>query len=486
MPSTARSARWRGWSLVPTVLAIGSLSSCRSLDPSPDLDRVSALAQSRIGDAPFEPAAMPSWRGDRPLSVAEAIEIALRNAPDLVAARPTLAIARSTLAEASQPPNPVFRWMVGVPIDSVEAVPFFLGIAQDLGYLLQRDALIAIAELELDAEVLATANRFVEKALEVEALHRRIVAAQAHRAVAADRVRLAESTLELERHREAVGEGTPGATSLGLAEVQHARAREAESQRRLCQAKLALLLAIGRPGLPLDWSATSGTAEAPSASLPLHLASSLDSEDRSIEASLVQAALSSRLDLLASDLATCARFEAIDVAARSIWNSLSFGVGVDRDMEGMRGVPFSGAIPIPIFDDGSVPRARAAAAWELAVAERLALAQAIEGQVRSAWLDRLAALATLEARRVERIEIEHAVTAIRAAYDGGFEPLDAVLELEGRRLAVLADAIDAESALDLSLIELRRSVGGRLEPVAADDPRPTIAADPSAGSEDHS
>lgn len=482
MSSTVRSARRRGWPIVAAILVIGSPPSCRSLDPEPDLDRAGSLAKSRIGEAPFEATDREPWVGDRPLSAAEAIEIALRQAPEIAAARPTLAIARSSLAEAAQPPNPVFRWMVGVPIDSVDAVPFFLGVAQDLGYLLQRDTLIAVAELELDAEVLAIANRFVERALEVEALHRKVVAAQAHRSLAADRVRLAEAVRVLAEHREAVGEGTPGETSLGVAELQNARANEAESERRLRQSKLDLLLAIGRPGVSLDWAAASNPADAEHGPLPFQHAVVDELESRSIEVELVRAALASRLDLLASDLATCARFESIELAARSIWTSLSLGVGVDRDMEGLRGVPFSGAIPIPLFDDGSVPRARAEAAWELAVLDRLRLAQSIEAEVRAAWVDRLAAIASLDARDAERIGIDRAIDAMRAAYEGGFEPLDAVLDLEARRLDVLADAIDARTALDLSMIELRRSVGGRLDSRRADGPPPSIASDPAVGS----
>ena len=486
MSSTVRSARRRGSFIVPTILVIGSLASCRSLDPNPDLDRIAAVAKSRIGEAPFDVTATESWAGDRPLSVSEAIEIALRHSPEIAAARPTIAMARASLAEAAQPPNPVFRWLVGVPIDSVEAVPFFLGMAQDLGYLLQRDALIAVAELELDAEVLATANRFVEKALAVEALHRKVVAAQAHRSLAADRVRLAQSVLELANHREAVGEGTPSETALGMAELQHARANEAESERRLHQAKLDLLLAIGHPGLRLDWVAASGAADTADDPLPFVHDAIDEQQDRSTEAALVRAALSRRLDLLASDLATCARFESIEIAARSIWNSLSFGVGFDRDMEGLRGVPFSGAIPIPIFDDGSVPRARATAIWELAMVERLALAQSIEAEVRRAWLDRSAAIKALEARRAEHDGIDRAAAAIRAAYEGGFEPLEAVFDLEARRLDVLADSIDAETALDLSVIDLRRSIGGRLE-VPKDHARPpSIAVEPTLGSESRS
>ena len=485
MSSTVRPARRRGLFIVPAILALGVLPSCRSLDPNPDLDRVATVAKSRIGEAPFDADANGSWAGDRPLSVSEAIEIALRHSPEIAAARPTIAMARASLAEAAQPPNPVFRWLVGVPIDSVEAVPFFLGMAQDLGYLLQRDALIAVAELELDAEVLATANRFVEKALEVEALHRKVVAAQAHRSLAADRLRLAESVRELAEHREAVGEGTPGETSLAVAALQHARANEAESERRLHQAKLALLLAIGHPGLRLDWVAASDAADAANDPLPFEHHAIDEPENRSIEAALVRAALARRLDLLASDLATCARFESIEIAARSIWDSLSFGVGFDRDMEGLRGVPFSGAIPIPLFDDGSVPRARATAVWELAMVERLALAQSIEAEVRRAWLDRTAAIKALEARRAEQDGIDRAVTAIRAAYEGGFEPLVAVFDLEARRLEVLADSIDAETALDLSVIDLRRSIGGRLDALADDARPPSIAAEPT-GSENRS
>ena len=133
-------------------------------------------------------------------------------------------------------------------------------------------------------------------------------------------------------------------------------------------------------------------------------------------------------------------------------------------------MPFSGSVPIPIFDDGSVPRARAEAAWQRAMIQRLALAQRIETEVRSAWIDRIAAIEAFEAREAEARQIDRSIEAIREAYQGGFEPLDEVFALEAKRLDVLADVIDARTALDLSRIALRRAVGGRVHaPQALED-----------------
>lgn len=459
----------RGNLAIPaTLAAVATLlsSACRTLDPTGELARADALAEARAGVTTLGPPPSNAWNGERPLTSAEAIDVALRHAPAILAARPMLAVARAGLAEASQPPNPVFRWMVGVPIDSVEAVPFLLGMVQDLGYLLQRDALIEVAGLELEREVLSVAQRFVEKAFEVELLHRSAVAAEELHQVAIEQVDLAEAALRLAEDQEAVGEGFPGQTALAGARRRHADAQAAEAGRIEQQSKLALLKAMGRPGLSLDWSA----ARDPAASAPIDpwsdSASSDDSDPRAAESRLVRIALAHRLDLLASDLAACARFESIGLAANSIWNSLSFGVGVDRDMEGMRGVPFSGAVPIPLFDDGSVPRARAEAAWQLAMIQRFELAQSIEAQVRAAWIDRIAAADALQARAVELQQLERAVDSIRTAYEGGFESLEEVLRLEARRLDVCTDLIAARTALDLSRLALRRAVGGTSDPNA--------------------
>ena len=458
------------------VLGLLLSNGCRTVDPSGDLERANALAEASVGGAPFESSDAAPWRGDRALGKAEAIDLALRHAPAIIALRPTIAHARTAVVEASQPPNPVFRWMVGVPVDSMEAVPFFLGVAQDLGYLLQRDALIEIAELELEAEVLAAANAFVEKVFEIETQHRVAIAAEERRRLASDRIGVAASALTLARDREAVGEGSPSETALADAALQHAHARAADAARRSSQAKLALLLAMGRPGLPLDWCAVDDTLDAAHRDRELLDLSAADSPSVPDESMFVRAAFANRLDLLAADLEACARFESIEIAAKSIWNALSFGVGFDRDMEGLRGVPFSGSVPIPIFDDGSVPRARAEAAWQRAMIQRLALAQRIETEVRSAWIDRIAAIEAFEAREAEARQIDRSIEAIREAYQGGFEPLDEVFALEAKRLDVLADVIDARTALDLSRIALRRAVGGRVHAPQASEDR-AIATD---------
>ncbi len=457
----------RGRLAVLTLLAVATAmlaSACRSLDPNGELARAHELANSRIAITTSDGSPPADWHAERPLTAAEAIEIGLRHAPAIIAARPTLAAARAALVEASQPPNPVFRWMVGVPIDSVEAVPFFLGVAQDLGYLLQRDALIEVAELDLEREVLSAAQRFVEKAFEIESLHRAALAAQEQHRLALEQATLAASILRLAEDREFVGEGIPSDTALAQARRRHAEAQAAEARRIEQQSKLALLKAMGRPGLSLDWSVARELASAEPVE-PWHGGTDSASGDpRSIESWLVRTALGNRLDLLASDLAACSRFESIGIAANSIWNSLSFGVGFDRDMEGMRGVPFSGAVPIPIFDDGSVPRARAEAAWQLAMIDRFELAQTIEAEVRAAWIDSIAASSALEAREHELRELERAADSIRAAYDGGFESLAEVLLLDARCLEVHRDVIAAREDLDLSRIALRRAVGGVPDP----------------------
>ena len=437
--------------LIATLFA-----GCQSLDPSGDLARAEYLAQSRH-EAIASEAAMPSWRGDGPLSRELAIEIALQRAPEAIAIRPAIATARAALAEASLPPNPSFRWLVGVPVDPAEALPLFLGLAQDLGYLLQRDALIEVAQLGLESEVVAAAQVLVEIAHRIERLHREVALAEALEVVARDRETVTASQFALARDREAVGEGTPSETALAKAALQAIVATRAEADRVVRRAKLALLLAMGRPGLSLDWNTT--LPNQPDLILIEQVSSALRAAPDS-ESALLTIAFANRLDLLAADLSACSRFEAMGVAARSIWDSLSIGVAFDRDMEGMRGVPFSGSIPIPIFDDGSVPRARAEAAWQRSMIDRFALAQTIEAEVRGAWIDRSAAAEMLAARVEELERVEAALATQRDAYEGGFASLESVLALEVRRLDSIESTVEAEAAVALGDIELRRAIGG--------------------------
>lgn len=450
--------------------------SCASLDDAAELGHAASETTLRVGTAPAgwsgSVAAIEKWNATR-LTLAAAVDLALRNDPAVVAGRPRIAAARARYADAATPPNPVVRWMVGAPIDPFEAVPFLIGVSQDLALLLERDVMEEVARHRLDAEVLEVANAVVGTVFEVRLAHARVASEQdraiVHRALAD----LAELRLKEIEDRLEVGEASPSERDETAAAAHAARASLAESERSLAAAKLELLHAMGSPERRLDFEVRAAPGDDVQDVLSM-LEASGPSEHATPDLRLSEIALARRLDLLASDLEARARLVEIGLAERSVWRGLSFGVGVDRDMEGMRGVPFSGTIPLPIFDDGRIADAAAVAAWRLALLERVELAQRIEFEVRSAWNDLVARSEILAQRRIALARLERVESASQDLYEAGLEPLEAVRRYERDRLLAALATIDAAFAAELASLQLRTALGGDLP-----HPAPAVvAADP--------
>jgi len=503
-----------GGLFVASALAGG----CASLEATTDLERVADATRERLGRIPstwetsHADESSPAWDGHGPLTQAVAVDTALRRSPQVVASRPTLAAARARFADAATPPNPVFRWMVGVPLDPVEAVPFLLGISQDLALLLERDVMEEIARHRLDAEILSIAEVVVAAAFEVRHRHARAVAAAAEVETRRVLLDLADRRLAEVEDRFAIGEASTSERDEIAALAESAAASLAESSRTHRAALLRLLHAMGCPELELHIDLQLGpdldlvvgpasghastTREANSEDRPGDLARRLakvvladerreDREEREaalgIERRLVDVALRRRLDLLASDLETRARLAEIGLAERSVWRGLSLGVGVDRDMEGMRGVPFSGTVPLPIFDDGRIAESAALAAWRLALIERVALSQRIEFEVRDAWNDFEANHEILDRRQRRLADLDAVATAASERFDAGLASLESVRLAQHERLLAELGVIDARLAVEIAHLDLRRSIGGDLAAplVAASSKVAPLRKDPS-------
>ncbi|MHC4834114.1 MAG: TolC family protein [Planctomycetota bacterium] len=475
-------------SLGGLLVASAFAGGCASLEATTDLERVADATRERLGripsawETPDADESSPAWDGHGPLTPAVAVDTALRRSPQVVASRPSLAAARARFADAATPPNPVFRWMVGVPLDPVEAVPFLLGISQDLALLLERDVMEEIARHRLDAEILSIAEVVVSTAFEVRHGHARAVAAAAEVEIRRRLLDLADLRLAEVEDRLAIGEASPAERDEIAALAESAAASLAESARTHRAALLRLLHAMGCPELELDldfvagaapshaWTTGEGRSEDRPGDLARRLAKAVLADDHreereaalGIDRRLVDVALRRRLDLLASDLETRARLAEIGLAERSVWRGLSLGVGVDRDMEGMRGVPFSGTVPLPIFDDGRIAESAALAAWRLALIERVALSQRIEFEVRDAWSDLEATLEILDRHRRRLADLDAVATSASERFDAGLGALESVRLAQHDRLLAELGVIDARLAVEIAQLDLRRSIGGDL------------------------
>ena len=104
------------------LLAIG----CVSLDPSADINEATGLVEQRSGwrpdwNAPWS-SSIEAWKGEAPLSVDQAVTIALRNNRPIRAALERIASARADLVQSGLLPNPVLSATFGPAIDGEGAI----------------------------------------------------------------------------------------------------------------------------------------------------------------------------------------------------------------------------------------------------------------------------------------------------------------------------------------------------------------------------
>jgi outer membrane protein TolC len=132
-------------------------------------------------------------------------------------------------------------------------------------------------------------------------------------------------------------------------------------------------------------------------------------------------------------------------------------------------------IPIPIFDTGAARTAKAAAAARQSALEAAAVRAAAISEARAAWIEASSAQSVLAGRASELVAVaDRTLELSRRGFAAGTLDLTTLLESEENAIQARIRLIEIQQTAALSVIDLTRAVGGRLEAL----PEPQSAATP--------
>ena len=439
-------------SLLPAML----LAGCASLDPHENLDAAASLASLRIDVAAAtawqQPVDMPStaWNGRDPLHADVALAVAIQNNPPLRIALVTIAERRADFVQAGLLPNPTISLGIGVAIDGLAGAPALVQGLQALTWLWTRPDRIAAADADLQAAVLAAAEKTVTLAAQVGVAHAAVLASERVRSLDGEYVEVTESTLRIIHARRAAGEAAWLDVDRAEVDVQSATTALIAATRQTEQAKLALLETMGWPGHTLGWSAAEPTAAVtPSTGSDL---------------ALLELAASQHLELAAQAALIQRHVATRSLAGTKRLPEVRFTFGWQRSFADRRAVMPGAQITIPILDDGSPAIAKAQAQLEQARLAWIAAANSIEYDVRdtaSRWRQTAA-----QSLITERNLLPAASAALRrsqSAYAEGVIDLTVLLLAQEQHIAAQRTLVHQRLAEAQALIQLRRAVGGTFE-----------------------
>lgn len=362
--------------LLPTVLVAATLGACATTtDSASDVAAVKADVATRI---PLDPAAFAVDVGDdpkvkagvaallsTPLSTDAAMRIALARNAEVRAWYESLGVARAEVVRAGLLQNPTLDVSAAIFEDGTD---FELDAMQSLVSLFTAPLRRARAEAELAAAQANVKQRFVMLAFDIRRALLGVRTAEAVAALHRRDLATTEDVLDLRKKLAQVGNIFP--QQLTEAEIMVAEVRlllsAAESELLTAREPLNVLLGLyGEDAL--RWTAAAKPETAPPA-LP---------DD------VEQAAIARSLDLALKQAELDAAVQATDAEAyESAFGDASAGVRVQRETDGETGVGPAVAVPLPIFDDGGVSRAKGAAKLRLLAAERSALGVEVRSAAR--------------------------------------------------------------------------------------------------------
>ena len=305
------------------------------------------------------------------LTAERAVEIALTNNRDLLAALEELGVARADLIAARTVRNPIFDGEMR--FDGNPGNPFEIAVMQTLIDLFRLRKRRALGQAEFVAAQLRVTGAVLGFTAEVKADYYTLQAAQQALAQQRTITAAAEASAELSRRQHDAGNISDLDLELEQSIYEGAKLDLARAELDEIRSRERLLAALGAlETLPLT--------------LPPQALPAEGGQERSLERSLeeVEAALPRRLDLSLAQAKVEAARRALPLAGTSTYDELAAGVHYEREPDGKKTAGPAVAIPIPIFDRGLAGRARAAAGLRVAEQRLHALTVNARSEARTA------------------------------------------------------------------------------------------------------
>jgi outer membrane protein, heavy metal efflux system len=440
-----------GWAaaLLSAALLSAALIGCQ---PSlPAIDTAGGIARATLIDSAIEwrttaqPIDAPAASDDESsLSFAQATELALRNSPELQSALWKVRLAQADARQERLLPNPVLaftmRFVEGGGKPAIEA-----SIADDLLSLLRRGRMITIADQHLRA---ASADALKEAADLISEAQQGYVAAaivDEELEILAARRQLLDRLLKTAQLRLSAGEGTRLDVTTLQAQRIELDGDIADKQAERTDQRIALARIVGRPAGPIDWMLDRSL-------LPTAVAGS--------EQDWITTALVNRPELESRRWELAALSSEAELARWSLFDPAEIALMSQRDPDWQLGPSISA--PLPIFDNGSVKRDKAAAARIDAAHQLVATQRQVIEEVRKAY----AALTSARAA-VSRINdqllplLEQRREQAEAAYKAGESDLATLLLAQDSLQTSKFKWIELREKAVVARIKLERAAGGR-------------------------
>ncbi len=414
--------------------------------------RIDMDIEQRIGYGLRSPEAIPRAREfslppgvslEEALSEQDAVAIAMWNNAELEATLAELGLARADLVEAGLLVNPDLQILLGLGTK-----PFELLLSLPIQALWQRPRRVAAAELDLDRVSQGLVQNGIDLVRDVRIAHTELTLAEQQAKIQAEAARLRKRIAELTDIRLEHGDINALEGNLARMEALTAVDGAAQAERQVGIARQRLRVLLGLRGDYTDFSAE-----------PSQLLVKPPAEEKE----LVEAALSSRPDLRAAEMA-------IEAAGRRVGWERSRILAFVAPLLSTKGVGTSGiksgpgvSVEIPLFNRNQGGISRAEAEVEQAALRYLALVDQVEFEVRNSRRQLLQAQEMLKRIQSGLLPvIEETISLAEKAHaNGDISYLDFQLASEPV-FDVRLSEVNAAAALRQALAELERAVGRRL------------------------
>lgn len=435
-----------------STLTLATLFGCSTLSPDQELNEAASLLEPRIGFAPdWSPGPSLDEPWPRPLSLEDAVRLAVVRHPQVRIGLSEIAEQRADLIQAGLLPNPVVSLAFGIPIDSGGGTPATHGIMQPLAALWSRPSRIAAAQADLRTSVFLVCHATVSLATSVGQALAALHHSKRQLALSSRESKLLLERVELLQAKERAGEATRIEVNAARIDLAKARERQVDDQKSLGIAESHLLERLGSRQQILEGDAFDfSTLPAVDSAIPS-------------ETDLLDRVATQRLDVVAAFTAAEGSDARTRLASLERLPQIGLGVGTMRNFEDRDAMFPSAQLTVPIFDVG-----RAAIAKAEAVEQR-SLAQADRILNQAVLEVRLARLTLLE-KQEHRHRIQTDLVAPRTenhslaelAYEVGEGSRIDCAQAEARLLEAKRLHEAASLAARLAYFELLKATGGSL------------------------